>query len=422
MTLVDTLAIDGGTPVRTKPFAPWPHFWEEEKKAVVEVLDSGKVNYWTGLRGMEFQKQFAAYCGTKHAIALNSGTSALHVALAAAEVGPGDEVIVPSYTFIATAAAVLHQNAIPVFADVEEKTWNMDPKSVGPLITDRTKVIMPVHLNGHPADMDAIRALAKKRGIIIIEDAAQAHGAEYKGKKVGALGDLAAFSFCQDKIFTTGGEGGAVTTDDAEMASTARSFKDHGYWEEQRKDLLKMEALYPYIHHRMGFNYRMTEMQAVVGAAALARLDDWVEKRREHAHLLSKRIAEIPELEAPYESPDVKHAFYKYAIKIRPERLKCTRDEFIKALRAEGIPCNAGVPPENYKEEVFLKMVGYGKTSCPFTCPLYKGRVDYNKVDCPTARSTGARTIWLLVHPTLGVADMEDTARALHKVASACAQ
>jgi len=419
---VDKLAIDGGTPVRTKPFAPWPYFWDDMKEAVREVLDSGKVNYWTGFRGMEFQKQFADYCGVKHSVMLNSGTSALHVAYAAAGIGPGDEVIVPSYTFIATAAAVLHQNAIPVFADVDEKTWNIDANSVEALITQRTKAVVPVHLHGHPADMDAIRAVTEKRGILVIEDAAQAHGAEYKGKKVGSLGDLAAFSFCQDKIITTGGEGGAVTTDNDEFAEIARSFKDHGYWEEERKDLLQMEALYPYIHHRMGFNYRMTEMQTVIGMAALRRLDEWVDKRRANAHHLSKRLSEVPQVEPPYESPDVKHAFYKYAFKIKPELLRCTRDEFIMALRAEGIPCIAGVPPENYKEEVFLKMVGYGKTTCPFQCPWYKGKVDYSKTDCPTARAIGAKTIWLLVHPTLDIKDMEDAATAVAKVASAYAK
>ena len=162
--------------------------------------------------------------------------------------------------------------------------------------------------------MDAIKAIAAKRGIIVMEDAAQAHGGEYKGKKVGALGDLAAFSFCQDKIITTGGEGGAVTTDDEDFAEIARSFKDHGYWEEERKDLLQMESLYPYIHHRMGFNYRMTEMQTVCGMAALKRLDEWVDKRRANGHHLSKRLAEISQVEPPYESPDVKHAFYKLSL------------------------------------------------------------------------------------------------------------
>lgn len=419
---LDKLAINGGPKVRTKPFAPWPYFWEEEKKAVVEVLDSGKVNYWTGFRGMEFQKQYAEFCGVKHAIMLNSGTSALHVALAAAEVGPGDEVIVPSYTFIATAAAVLHQNAIPIFADIEARTWTMDPKSFESLITERTKAVIPVHLHGHPADMDAINAIAAKHGIKVIEDAAQAHGAKYKGRMVGSLGDLAAFSFCQDKILTTGGEGGAVTTDNDDMAEIARSFKDHGYWEEERKDLLQMEALYPYIHHRMGFNYRMTEMQTVIGIAHLKKLAGWVEKRRENAHYLSKRLAEIPGVEPPYESPDVYHAFYKYAFTIDTNVLSCTRDEFINALRAEGIPSAAGVPPENYKEEVFLKMVGYGKTTCPFECPWYKGKVDYSKVDCPVSREVGSRTVWLLVHPTLDTSDMEDAATAVEKVATAYAK
>ena len=418
----DKLAINGGTPVRNTPFAPWPYFWDEDKKAVMEVLDSGKVNYWTGFRGMEFQKMYAEFCGVKNAVMVNSGTSALHVALAAAEIGPGDEVIVPTYSFIATAAAVLHQNAIPIFADVDEKTWNIDPKSVESLITERTKAIIAVHLHGHPADMDPIKAIAAKRGIKVIEDAAQAHGGAYKGKMVGGLGDVAAFSFCQDKIMTTGGEGGAVTTDDEYMAEIARSFKDHGYYEEERRDLLQMEALYPYIHHRMGFNYRMTEMQNVIGIECVKRLADWVETRRKNAHYLSAKLAQIPQVEPPYESPDVKHAFYKYAFKVKPETLTCTRDEFIQAIRAEGIPSAAGVPPENYKEEVFLKMVGYGTTTCPFQCPWYKGTVDYSKVNCPTAVKIGAQTVWLLVHPTLNESDMADAAEAVAKIASAYAK
>ena len=417
-------AIEGGTPVRTEPYPPWPYFWEEEKQAVLEVLDSGKVNYWTGFRGMEFQKRFAAYCNAQHAIALNSGTSALHVALAAAQVGPGDEVIVPSYTFIATAAAVLHQNAVPIFADVDERTYNLDPRAAEAAITPRTRAIIPVHLHGHPADMDAFMALAKKHGLVIVEDAAQAHGAEYQGRKVGALGHLAAFSMCQDKIFTTGGEGGMVTTDDDEMSETARTFKDHGYWEEERRTLLEMEALYPYIHHRMGFNYRMTEMQSALGMVCLARLDEWIAKRRANAAFLTRHIAQMPPLEPPYESPDVKHAYYKYVFRIRPERLKVSRDRFIEALRAEGIPCIAGVPPENQREEVFEKLRGYGRTTCPFECPWYKdrgGSVDYSRMDTPVAREIGAKSVWLLVHPTVEEKDLRDVVNALEKLVEAYA-
>lgn len=415
------LAIEGGTPVRTQPYPPWPYFWEEEKQAVIEVLNSGKVNYWTGFQGMEFQKQFAAYCGVKHAVAVNSGTSALHVALAAAEVGPGDEVIVPSYTFIATAMAVLQQNAVPVFADVDARTYNLDPKSAEAQITGRTRAILPVHLHGHPADMDAFHALAEKHNLVIIEDAAQAHGAEYRGRKVGSLGHIAAFSMCQDKIFTTGGEGGMVTTNDDGFAEAARTFKDHGYWEEERRTLLEMEALYPYIHHRLGFNFRMTEMQAVIGKVALTRLDEWVEKRRANAHFLTKHLSQHPEIEPPYEAPDCRHAFYKYAFRVRTERLRVSREEFVKALGAEGIPCHAGVPPENQFEEVFTQRRGYGRTTCPFTCPWNARQIDYSSVDTPVAREIGSRTVWLLVHPTLEERDLRDAVDAIEKLLAAYA-
>jgi dTDP-4-amino-4,6-dideoxygalactose transaminase len=418
---VRKLAVNGGKPVRSEPYPPWPYFWEEEKQAVREVLDSGKVNYWTGFRGMEFQKRWAQYCGVKHAIALNSGTSALHVAVAAAGIGPGDEVICPSYTFIGTAAAVLHQNAVPIFVDVDARTYNIDPAAAKAAITPKTKAIVAVHLHGHPAEMGPLLDLAKKHNIVVIEDAAQAHGAEYKGRKIGSIGHLAAFSFCQDKIITTGGEGGMVTTDNDDFAEIGRSFKDHGYWEEEHKDLLQMEALYPYIHHRMGFNYRMTEMQSVIGMVCLNRLDTWVEKRRENAHYLTERIKQIPHLEPPYEAPHVKHAFYKYAFTIKPDALTCSRDDFVRALRAEGIPCLAGVPPSNQMEEVFQKHAGYGSTECPFACPWYGEPPDYGKMNTPVAEKLGARTVWLLVHPTVGRKDLEDAAAALEKVAGAYA-
>jgi len=420
--LMEKLAIEGGAPVRDKPYPPWPWFWEEEKQAVREVLDSGKVNYWTGTKGMEFQKRFAEYCNVKNCIIVNSGTSALHVALAAAQVGPGDEVIVPSYTFIATAAACLHQTAVPVFADIDPKTYNLDPESVKKKITKRTRAMIPVHLHGHPAEMDPIMELAEENDLVVIEDAAQAHGAEYKGRKIGSIGHLASFSFCQDKIFTTGGEGGAVTTNDDEMAEIARSFKDHGYWEEEHRSLLEMEALHTYIHHRMGYNYRMTEMQAAVGLVALKRLDGWVEKRRENAHYLSEHLKEIPQVDPPYEAPYVKHSFYKYAATINPQKLRCTRDQFIEALKKEGIPSHPGVPPENYREEVFQKMVGFGRSQAPFARPWYTGKLSYKGTLCPNARKLGAKTFWLLVHPTVQQSDLDDAIAAIKKVCEAYAK
>jgi dTDP-4-amino-4,6-dideoxygalactose transaminase len=413
------LAIEGGTPIRTKPFPPWPYFWEDEKEAVRQVLDSGKVNYWTGTLGMTFQEKFAEFVGTRYAIAVNSGTAALHIALAAAEVGPGDEVIVPARTFVATAVAVVHQNAVPVFADVDLDTHNISVESIKSLITERTKAIIPVHLAGHPADMDPIMELAEEHGLVVIEDAAQSPGAEYKGRKVGSLGDLAAFSFCQDKHFTTGGEGGMVTTDDATMAEIARSVKDHGYWEEEHRSLLEMEALYTYIHHRPGWNYRLTEMQSAIGLKALERLDWMVDVRRRNAHYLSESLKNVEQMNVAYEAPWAEHSFYKYYGTLNLDKLRVDRDAFVKAVRAEGVPIGIGTASEDYLEEIFQKKVGYGKTSCPFTCPWYKGDLDYTQVVCPNARRLSKEVFVLLVHPTIELEDLDDVIAAINKVAQA---
>jgi len=411
------LAIAGGKPVRTKPWPPWPYFWDDEKQAVQEVLESGKVNYWTGRKGREFQDKFAEYCGAKHAIAVANGTAALHVALAAANIGPGDEVIVPCRTFIATACSVLNQNAIPIFADVDIATQNISVESIKEKVTERTKAIIAVHLAGHPANMDPIREIAKEHDLIVIEDAAQAPGAEYKGKKVGNLGHVAAFSFCNDKIFTTGGEGGMVTTNSDEMAQIGRSFKDHGYHEKERRSLLELEALYTYIHHRMGYNYRMTEMQAAIGLKALEKLNWNVEKRRGNAHYLTEKLSAFVAIIPAYESTEIKHGFYKYYGRLKLDQLSFDRDTFVKAVQAEGVPIGIGTSSENYLEEVFQKWVGYGKTGCPFKCPLYKGKVDYTNISLPNARQLSKEAFVLQVHPTIEKNDLDDVIKAITKVA-----
>ena len=413
------LAVDGGPKVRTKPYPPWPHFFEDEMQEVQRVLEEGKVNYWTGRRGRDFQEGFAGYCGAKHGIAVMNGTAALHVALAAANVGPGDEVIVPSRTFIATACSVLYQMAIPVFADVDLQTQNIDVGSVRERITERTKAIIAVHLAGHPADMGPMMELAQQRNLVLIEDAAQAHGAEYEGKRTGNLGHVAAFSFCNDKIFTTGGEGGMVVTNDDAMAEIARSFKDHGYHEMERRSLLELEALYTYIHHRMGFNYRMTEMQAAIGLRALDRLDWNVARRRENAHFLTENLAKLDALIPPPEPPNVKHSFYKYYVRVKPDKLSVDRDTFVKAVRAEGIPVGLGTSSENYREKVFQQQVGFGLSGYPFKCPLYEGKVDYSNVSLPNAKRLGKEVFVLQVHPTVETEDLRDTVRAIEKVLEA---
>jgi dTDP-4-amino-4,6-dideoxygalactose transaminase len=410
------LAINGGPKVRTDPFPPWPHFFDDEIAEVEKVLREGRVNYWTGTRGREFQESFARFCGARHGIAVMNGTAALHVALAAAQIGPGDEVIVPPRTFIATAFSVLHQNAVPVFADIDPRTQNIDVHSIRERITERSRAIICVHLAGLPCDMDPIMELAAEFDLKVIEDAAQAHGAKYKGKLTGTLGHIAAFSFCNDKIITTGGEGGMVVTDSDEMAEIARSFKDHGYEERERRNLLELEALYTYIHHRMGYNYRMTEMQAAIGLKALEKLEWNLSRRRENARYLSDHLSRHDALAPPFESDDFEHAYYKYYMRLNLKRLKTDRDTFVKAVRAEGVPIGLGTSSEGYREQAFQELVGYGRTGCPFRCPWYKGRADYTAVELPNAKRLGGEVFVLQVHPTIERRDLDDVIAAIEKV------
>lgn len=416
-TIERELALHGGTPVRDakqRPFPRWPVFWDDEKQAVQEVLDSGHVNYWTGERGRRFQAEFADYMGVNEAIAVNSGTSALHVALAAAGVGPGDEVIVPARSFIASASAITNQYAVPVFADIDPDTHTISVDSAAERITARTTAIIPVHLAGLPAVMDPLLALARKHGLAVVEDCAQAHGATYRGKKVGSLGSVNAWSFCQDKIFTTGGEGGMVGTSDAAAAEVARSFRDHGFNEAERRSAIARGALNQYTHYRVGYNYRMTEMQSAIGLNALARLDWHLERRRENAHYLSAGLRELCQVLNPApETPESKHAFYCYYVTLHLEHFTCTRDQFVSALQAEGVRAARGTSAELYLEPVYQQRVGYGNSHVPFDA------VDYTSVECPQAKDIGERSLRLEVYPTLQKEDLDDVLEAIRKVVAA---
>ena len=418
-TIARELALNGGTPVRDtqqRPFPRWPVFWDDEKDAVQAVLDSGHVNYWTGEHGRQFQAEFAAHMGVGEAISVNSGTSALHVALAAAGVGPGDEVIVPARSFIASASAVTNQYAAPVFADIDPDTHTISIESIAERITARTTAIVPVHLAGLPADMDALLALAHERGLAVVEDCAQAHGATYRGKKVGSLGNVNAWSFCQDKIFTTGGEGGMVGTSDAAAAEVARSFRDHGFHEAERRSALARGSLNQYTHYRVGYNYRMTEMQSAIGRKALARLDLHVQRRRENAHYLTAGLGDLAALLRPApETTESEHAFYCYYVTLKLETLTCTRDTFVQALQAEGVRAARGTSAELYLEPVYQQKVGYGNSHEPFTA------VDYSRVECPHAKDIGERAFRLEVFPTLQQEDLDDVLAAIHKVCAAYA-
>jgi dTDP-4-amino-4,6-dideoxygalactose transaminase len=412
-------ASESGVPLRTKPFPGWPQFEEATLQAALHPLREGRTNYWGGTRGAAFQTEFAGYCGVRHGIAVNSGTSALHVALGALGIGPGDEVIVPSYTFIATAMCVLHQNAIPVFADVDPETHTLSPIDVVTKITPRTKAILPVHLYGHPADMGALKQIAEQHGLWVVEDCAQALGATYAGRRVGSIGHINAFSFCQDKIITTGGEGGMVTTDDDELAERARSLKDHGYPEADRRKRWAEGSLYLYTHRSLGFNYRMTEMQAAIGLAELGRLDSYhLPRRARNAEVLREELERVPGLGLPTVRADCTHAWYKFPLVLDLDRLSCDREQFVLAVRAEGYPgCTLGDPAEGYLEEVFIRHAGYGPDGCPFTCPRNTHVPDYTQAHCPVAADLGRRTVKLQVHPTLEPEDARDIGRIVRKVA-----
>ncbi|PYJ04344.1 MAG: aminotransferase DegT [Verrucomicrobia bacterium] len=291
----ERLAIEGGPKAVTNQLQGWPQFDEHVIRAVEAVLRSGKVNYWTGKRGMEFEKRYAEWQGSKYAISVATGTAALHVGLSSLGIGPGDEVIVPSYTFIATSFSVVQAGAIPRFADVNREDHCISVESAEKLVNERTKAIMPVHLYGNVCDMDKIRAFAKKHNLYVIEDNAEAFGGVYQGKKTGTLSDIAGCSFCQNKTFTTGGEGGMVTTDDEDLAWKARSFRDHGYDVKQRLSLLELEQKLPYIHNLVGWNYRMTEMQSAIGLAELDRMETWnMPRRRRNARILVEALKTSP--------------------------------------------------------------------------------------------------------------------------------
>jgi len=420
---MEKLAIEGGPKRVTNKLVGWPNFSEEAIQSVVETLRSGKVNYWTGRKGMEFEKRFAAWQGSKYAISVATGTAALHVALTALGIGPGDEVIVPSYTFIATSFSVVQAGAIPRFADVNLEDHCISVESAERLVTERTRAIMPVHLYGNVCDMDKIQAFAKKYNLFVIEDNAEAYGGAYKGKKTGTLGDIAGCSFCQNKTFTTGGEGGMVTTDNEELAWKARSFRDHGYDVKERLSLLELEQKLPYIHNMVGWNYRMTEMQSAIGLAELDRIDTWnMPARRRNAKILIDALRQRPEVKYfPIDTPERQNGWYVLAFSLDIENMKCDIQQFVKAAAAEGAPCWKVFWPQCHTERAFREYNSFGCSGFPFRSKEYAtpSSVDYSKVEVPNARWHEAHTFTCFAYPTFTEDDMHQIAAALVKVIQA---
>lgn len=395
------LAIDGGRAVRSQSFPPWPFFDEDERSAVDAVLRSGRVNYWTGDEGRRFESEFASFVGCRHGVALANGTVALEAALRALHIGAGDEVICTSRTFIASASCVVMVGARPVMADVDPVSQNVTADTIAAAVTPRTKGIVAVHLAGWPCDMDPIMELAGHRGFAVIEDCAQAHGATYRGSPIGSLGHIAAFSFCQDKIMTTGGEGGMVTTNDEGLWKRVWSFKDHGKRHDTMDRPPHARGL-PWPHESFGTNWRMTEMQSAIGRVMLRRLPKWLERRRRHAAALTEAFRRLPALRVTEPGSEVGHAWYKYYAFVRPERLRAawTRDRIVAAVTAEGIPCFRGTCSEIYLEPAFEQA----------------GLQPEQRL--PVARQLGETSLMFLVHPTLTDSDISDTVEAVTKVLS----
>ena len=393
------------------PFSPWPSFTPEEADAVRRVVMSNKVNYWTGAETREFEKEFATWCGTTHAVALANGTLALDVALKALGIGPGDEVVVTPRTFIASISCVVNAGAVPVFADVEADSGNVSARTIEAVLTPKTKAVICVHLAGWPCDMDPILALAAQHGLKVIEDCAQAHGARYKGRPVGGIGHVGAWSFCQDKIMTTGGEGGMVTTNDEALWRTMWSFKDHGK---------SYEAVYErqhphgfrWLHESFGTNWRMLEMQAVIGRIQLQRMADWAAARKRNARTIWNACAQFSALRVPTvkcascpracAASGCEHAHYKCYAYVEPTLLAdgWTRDKIIEEINAHGVPCFQGSCSEVYLEKAF------------------DGTGWRPSVRLLVAKELGETSLMFLVHPTLTEGEINKTCEAIQLVMS----
>lgn len=370
--------------------APWPVFADDEQKAVARVLESGKVNYWTGEECHLFEAEYAAYVGRRHGIALANGTLALELALHAFDVGSGDEVVTTCWSFIASASCAVARGAVPVLADVDPFSRNITAETISRVLTPRTKAIICVHLVGWPCDMDPILELARKHDLVVIEDCAQAHGARYKGQPVGSFGHAAAFSFCQDKIMTTGGEGGMLLLDDESAWKRAWAYKDHGKsWDAvYRQD---HPVGFRWLHESFGTNWRMTEMQAAIGRVQLRKLDEWVCLRRKNTEYLTGILSPLPWVQVPAPGKDFFHSCYKFYLTLHADGFRdgWDRDRIVAEINTQGMPCLAGVCPEIYREQAFVRM-GWGPAA-----------------SLPVANDLGQRSILLLVHPTMSSEDIE---------------
>ncbi len=387
------------------PFSPWPAFTDEEANAVRDIILSNKVNYWTGQECREFEKEFASWADTEFAIALANGTVALDVALQALCIGAGDEVVVTPRTFLASVSSIVNRGAVPVFAEVDRESQNITAETIRAVLTSRTRAVICVHLAGWPCDMDPIMELASEHDLKIIEDCAQAHGARYKGRSVGSIGHVGAWSFCQDKIMTTGGEGGMVTTNDRELWSKMWSIKDHGKsWEAVYER--EHAPGFRWLHESFGTNWRMMEMQAVIGRIQLRRMPDWHATRLANCERIWATANALKGLRVPEVPQGITHAGYKCYVFVEPAELAegWSRDRILSEISARGVPCFSGSCSEVYLEKAFD---GTGWR------PVER---------LPIARELGETSLMFLVHPTLIAAEIEQTCAVLAEVMTAAVE
>jgi len=378
----------------------WPAYDEESIAEVCAILRSGEVNsLHHGKRCSAFERAFARLCEVPFAIAVANGTLALELALRALQIGPGDEVIVPARSFIASASCVRAVGATPIFADIDADTQALSAHTVSQVISERTKALIVVHLAGHPAAMGKLMGIAAQHGLKVVEDCAQAHGATLGGRPVGSFGDIAAFSFCTDKIISTGGEGGMVVTRHADLWRRAWAYKDHGKSPDGGTPTT-LPGTFRWLHERVGSNFRLTEMQAAIGLRQLACLPQWLATRRRNAAILDRGLAGLPAMRLITLKRSVGHAYYKYYCFVRPQHLAAgwSRNRIVAELAQAQIPCGTGSCPEIYREAAFV-----GSTSVP-------------PVRLPVARHLGETSLMLPVDPTLEADAVAVMAAALRSI------
>jgi dTDP-4-amino-4,6-dideoxygalactose transaminase len=381
------------------PFSPWPDYDAEEKQAALDVLNSNKVNYWTGQEGREFEKEFASFSDATYAVAVANGTVALDLCWQALSMAPGSEVIVTSRTFLASVSSIVLAGLVPVFADVELDSQNVSVQTIQPLITDKTAAILCVHLAGWPCEMDDIMQLAKKHNLYVVEDCAQAHGAKYKGRSVGSIGDMGAWSFCQDKIMTTGGEGGMVTMNDKALWNKVWSFKDHGkaystVYEKQHPPGFR------WLHESFGTNWRMTEIQSAIGRHQVRKMSDWQKTRESYSQRIFSALSGFNSIYIPDVPEYIQHAFYKCYAFVKADVLKpgWDRDRIIEEVVKRGVPCFSGSCSEVYLEKAF--------DDTPYR----------PEESLPNAKALGESSLMFLVHPTLKQEEIDKTCDVLGDV------